>query len=596
MVPKTETVNPALVVRRVRLWHSLIILIIAIFGLRLFYVQVIRYDHYKTAALSDQLKQYEIPASRGIIKAHNGDVVVPIVLNQKLYTLFADPVHIKEKDVNKYAGEVAKLIGGQPGDYTEKLKKENTRYVILGKKLNEEQHKKVVALELPGLGTDEQLYRTYPQQQLAAQLLGFVNNDGEGKYGVEQALNKELTGKAGQLKAITDVRGVPLAASKDNIQNPAQPGKDITLTIDLAMQAQLEKILQQQAQKTRSELLSAVIIDPNSGQIKAMANYPTYNPAKMNEVDDPSVFQNAVVSHAIEPGSIIKPLTTAAALDQGVINPNTSWYDPARITVNGYTITNIEEDGGPRTQNVASTLALSLNTGVTWELMQMGGGQINTKAITAWHEYMTARYLFGAKTGVEQGYEGAGYIPPANPKKPAIALTYANSSFGQGMTVTAMQAAAALSAVVNGGTYYQPTLVDQLTSGDGTVTKQKPKVVKQGIVSEKTSKAMIPLMEQVVTHYRDSGFAYLRFSDRYMVGGKTGTAQIAQPGGGYSDHDFNGTYMGFVGGDHPEYVIAVFNNKPKVAGYAGSRAGQPVFADLAHMLINNGFVTPKTGQ
>lgn len=592
MAPKTETVNPAQVVRRVRLWHSLIIAVIALFGLRLFYVQVIRYDHYKNAALSDQLKQYEIPATRGIIKAHNGDTVVPIVLNQKLYTLFADPVHIK--DVDKYANEVAKLIGGQPSDYTERLKKKNTRYVVLGKKLTEEQHEKVVALELPGLGTDEQLYRTYPQQQLASQLLGFVNNEGEGRYGIEQAMNKELTGTPGQLKAITDVRGVPLAASRDNIQKAAESGKDITLTIDLAMQAQMEKILKERAEKTRSELLSAVIIDPNTGQIKAMANYPTYNPAQIGDVEDPRVFQNSVVSNAIEPGSIMKPLTTAAALDQGVINANTSWYDPARITVNGYTITNIEEDGGPRTQNVASTLALSLNTGVTWELMQMGGGEINAKAIKSWHEYMAARYLFGAKTGVEQGYEGAGYVPAANPKKPAIALTYANSSFGQGVTITAMQAAATLSAVVNGGTYYQPTLIDMTTDGTGKTTQHKPKVVKKGVVSAKTSREMIPLMENVVDHYMRSGFSYLRFSDDYSVGGKTGTAQIAQPGGGYSDHDFNGTYLGFVGGDRPEYVIAVFNNKPKVAGYAGSQAGQPVFADLAHMLIDNGFVPPKT--
>ena len=591
MAPKTETVNPAQVVRRVRLWHTLIIIIIAVFGLRLFYVQVIRYNYYKDAALSDQLKQYEIPANRGIIKAHNGDTVVPIVLNQKLYTLFADPTYIK--NVDKYANEVTKIIGGQPSDYTERLKKKHTRYVVLAKKLTEAQHKKVVALELPGLGTDEQEYRTYPQQQLAAQLLGFVNNDGVGKYGIEQALNKQLSGTPGQLKAITDVHGVPLAASKENIQKPAQPGKNVTLTIDLAMQAQMEKILQQKAEQTHSELLSAVIIDPDTGQVKAMANYPTYNPAKMNEVDDPSVFQNAVVSHAIEPGSIMKPLTTAAALDQGVIKPTTTWYDPARWTVNGYTITNIEEDGGARQQSVASTLALSLNTGVTWELMQMGGGQINAKAISAWHDYMVNHYLFGRETGIEQGYEGSGIIPAANPKKPAIALTYANSSFGQGMTITAMQAAAALSAVINGGTYYQPTLVDEYSNADGSTSKNQPKVVKKGVVSAQTSKDMIPLMENVVDHYLQTGFTFMRFPKEYMVGGKTGTAQIAKPGGGYADDVFNGTYMGFVGGDQPEYVICVFNNKPKVHGYAGSQAGQPVFADLAHMLINNGFVSPK---
>lgn len=450
-----------------------------------------------------------------------------------------------------------------------------------------------MALKYPGLGTEEQQYRTYPQGQLASQLLGFVNADSIGKYGVEQALNGQLSGTPGELKAITDVKGVPLAASKDNIQKPAVAGKNVVLTIDMAMQAQMEKILQQESQATHSQLLSAVIIDPHTGQIKAMANYPTYDPTKLSDVSDPSVLQNAVATNAIEPGSTMKVLTTAAALDQGVINPDSTFYDPARWTINGYTITDIEEDGGARQQSIASTLALSLNTGATWELMQMGGGKVDDKAIEAWHNYMVGHFLLGAKTGVQQGYESSGLVPAANVHKPAIELTYANTSFGQGVTVTALQMAAALSAIINGGTYYQPTLVDQTINANGTTTKQQPKVLQKNVVSPKVSAEMIPLMEQVVTHYLSQGFSFMNFSPDYLVGGKTGTAQVAQPGGGYSATDFNGTYLGFVGGNDPQYVICVFNNKPIVNGYAGSRAGQPVFADLAHMLINNGFVTPK---
>lgn len=591
MRPKTETVQTTgSLVARIRLWQALVIIMLAVFGVRLFYLQVIKHDYYKAEALSDQLKQYEIPATRGSIKAYNGNAVVPIVLNQKLYTLFADPVFIKQPQ--KYATAVSDILGGRPSDYMEQLTRKNTRYVILGKKLSEEQHQKVINLEYPGLGTEEEQYRIYPQGQLAAQVLGFVNAEGEGRYGIEQALDDTLAGTPGRLKAITDVRGVPLAASRDNVQQPAKQGKDVVLSIDMAMQAQMERILAEQFDKTNSQLLSAVIMDPKTGKVKAMANYPTYNPAKLNEVEDASVFQNAAVSYPIEPGSIMKSLLTASALDQGVVRPHTSFYDPAAMTVNGYTITNIEEDGGPRTQTVASTLALSLNTGVTWELMQMGGGEINAKAINAWHDYMVGHFLFGRDTGIEQGYEAAGIVPSANMKRPAIQLQYANTSFGQGVTITAIQAAAALSAVVNGGTYYQPTLVDAYQSADGAVEKQAPKVVKKNVVSAQTSAEMIPLMEGVVNHYRNS-FSYMNFDSKYSVGGKTGTAQVAKPTGGYEENDFNGTYLGFVGGDEAEYVIAVFNHKPKVVGYAGSRAGQPVFAELAHMLINNGFVDPK---
>ncbi len=154
--------------------------------------------------------------------------------------------------------------------------------------------------------------------------------------------------------------------------------------------------------------------------------------------------------------------------------------------------------------------------------------------------------------------------------------------------------AAADSAMLNGGTYYRPSLVDKIVSPDGKTKDVRPEVVKKGVVSGRVSRDMIPLMEYVVKQHLLEGFSYLRFSDNYMVGGKTGTAQVAKQGGGYSDTEFNGTYIGFVGGDKPQYVIVVYNTKPAVAGYAGSYGGQPVFADLAHMLIDNSYVDPKS--
>ncbi|HSX36979.1 MAG TPA: penicillin-binding protein 2 [Patescibacteria group bacterium] len=589
-LPNTNTTG--LAVKRVRLCYALLLCVVAVFGIRLFYIQVIRYDHYKHAALSDQLKQYEIPATRGVIEVHDGDGAVPIVLNQKLYTLYADPVYIK--DANKAAEAVAGVVGGHASDYLGGLTTKSTRYVVLAKKLSQDQNGKILALKYPGLGTQEQDYRTYPQGELAAQLLGFVNDGGVGTYGLEQALNKELTGTAGQLKAITDVNGIPLAASPNNVEVTAKPGANLLLTLDLGMQAQMEKILQQEYQKTKSKGLSAVIIDPNSGQVKAMANYPTYDPSQYSSVNDPGIFQNAVATNAIEPGSTMKLLTTAAALDQKVISPDTTFYDPAHWVVDGFNITDIEEDGGARTQSIGSLLNLSLNTGATWELMQMGGGQINTKARNTWYDYMNNHFLLGHQTGVEQGYEATGYIPSPRDNGAGIDLTYANSSFGQGVTVTALQMAAAVSAILNGGTYYQPYLVDQATDSAGRSTVTKPKVLKTGVVSPQVSQGMESLMEYVVQQHYQSGFSYLNFSPDYMVGGKTGTAQIANPAGGYYGDKYNGTYIGFVGGNKVQYVVVVFNIQPGVAGYAGSYGGQPVFGDLAHMLIDGGYVMPKS--
>jgi cell division protein FtsI/penicillin-binding protein 2 len=574
---------------RLRVWYGALILVIGIFGVRLFYLQVIQYDHYKAAALSDQLKQYEIPATRGTISAYDGNKALPIVLNQQLYTLYADPVYIKKPD--EAAAKVAGVIGGDASQYAKQMKTKDTRYVVLAKKLSEDQHKQIDKLKLPGLGTQAQEYRTYPQGALLAQVLGYVNDEGKGNYGVEQALNKQLQGTPGQLKAITDASGVPLAASKDNTRIAPKNGENITLTIDIAMQQQLEAIVAAGLKNAKATSASALIMDPNTGEVKAMANVPTYDPSQYSQVDDPSVFQNAAVSHPIEVGSIMKTLTTAAALDQGVVNANTTYYDPSYWVVDGFKITNIEEDGGAGTRNLYDLLNLSLNTGATWELMQMGGGEINSKARNAWYDYLHNHYRFGQPTGIEQGYESPGVVPKPEDNGAGIDLTYANTSFGQAMTATPIQMGGALSAVVNGGTYYQPHLVSQIEDADGKTTDIKPKVVEKNAVKPEVSQDLISMMQYTVQkHYFTPGFD----QNSYTVGGKTGTAQIADPATGtYYDNLFNGTYMGFVGGDKPQYVIVVFVYRPTNGGYAGTAAAQPIFGDLAHMLINNSYVTPK---
>lgn len=575
-------------VQRLHLWYGALLLVAAVFIFRAFYLQIIRHDYYHQMALSSQLKEYEIPAERGVIAAHDGDNVVPIVLNQKLYTLFADPKFIKNpwEDARK----IADVIGGNPQDYEKQMKAE-TRYSILAKKLTKQQKEKVDALELKGIGTREAAYRTYPQGQLAAQLLGFVNDEGDGKYGLEQALNRELKGKPGELKAITDARGIPLVANKDNIIKDAQAGQRLVLTIDIAMQKQLEDTLKKGLERAKSASGDALIMDPNSGAILAMASYPTYSPAEFYKVSDPAAFTSGAVSSPLEVGSTMKPLTAAAALDLGVVKKDTTYYDPAQYSVDDYKITNIEEDGGAGTRSVADILQLSLNTGATWLLMQMGGGQLNQKGRQAWHSYMVDHYQFGKQTGVEQGYEAGGTIPDPN-EGYGLNLQYANTSFGQGMTATPLQMGAALSSVVNGGTYYKPHLLDGTVDAAGKLQSQKPTVTQAGVVKPATSQTLKELMQySFEKNYRGYGMA--NFPAGYAIGGKTGTAQIAKPTGGYYDDRFNGTFMGFVGGDNPQYVIVTRVNEPKIGGYAGSKAAAPIFSDLATMLINNFNVMPK---
>lgn len=581
--PKTPSAN-----QRIKIWYGVLIIIICIFALRLFYLQIIRYELYRQRALLGQQKQYSIEADRGAIKAYNNGRATPLVLNQKLYTLFADPLLVK--NAPQTAKKLAAITDGSEAQYSKLIKAANTRYSVLARRLSEDQKDKINSLKLAGIGTQAVNYRIYPQGTLAAQLLGFVNGEGKGAYGIEQALNSALAGKPGMLKAITDARGVPLLASKDNIQIDPKPGNDVVLTIDMAMQKQLEKILKDGLDKAKSNSGSAVIMDPNSGAVKAMANWPTYDPSEYFKQTDAAIFNNPAVSSPLEVGSIMKTLTVAAALNQGVIRPDTSYYDPGKWRLDGSNITNIEEVGGPGPQNIAEILNKSINTGATWTLMQMGGGEINQKARSIWHAYMVNKYNFGRRTGIEQGYEASGYVPSPS-KGFALSLTYANTSFGQAMTATPLQMVAAMSAVLNGGTYYQPRLVDRIITKDGEKT-MRPVILNKKVVSPQVSQEMKSLMEYVVSNRNFNP----KFPPGYSIGGKTGTAQIANPAGGYFSDRYNGTYLGFVGGDRVEYVVMVRVNEPKIGGYAGSAAAMPIFGATAHMLIGNFNVPAKAAQ
>ncbi len=574
-----------------RVWVILIVVVI-VFILRLFFLQVIDYGHYKNLAQSFQLKQYQIPANRGIIEAYDNGNIVPLVLNQTFYTLYVDPTIVK--NINKTANDIYSVIGGNVAGYINKLRTKNTRYVILSHKITQSDNSKILSFHLPGVGTQSQDYRVYPDGSLASQLLGFVNNAGVGVYGIEQAMNTTLSGIPGRVKAVTDANGVPLAANASNIDIAPKNGNNLVLTINIGIQTQLEQIIQKDYASTKSQGINALVMNPNNGQVVAMANYPTYNPSDYQNVTNSNLFDNGTVSNAIEPGSIMKTLTTPAALNQGVIQPNTTFYDPAHWVVNGFNITDIAQDGGARVQSIASILALSLNTGATWMLMQMGGGQINQKGIDVWYNYMTKHFRLGQTTGIEQGYEAPGFIPPPNMSDPSIDLRYANTSFGQGLLLTPIQIATALSSVLNGGTYYQPTLISKQITPSGRIINNQPKILEKNVVSPAVGADMIPLLENVVNAYLQGGFSFMKFSSNYIVGGKTGTAQLAMPTGGYYKNIFNGTYIGFVGGNTIQYVIVVFNTKPNIPGYAGSYAAQPIFADIVHMLINDGYVAPKS--
>ena len=566
-------------IKRIKIYYIALIIISVSISLRLFYLQVIKHDYYENLALSSQLKQFEIPADRGGIYAYDGTEIVPLVLNETRYRIVADPKIISDKE--KTAKSLESVVN-IPADQIKSLFERDSRYEIVANKQTKEIKDKIDALKLAGIFTNEKVpLRVYIQGSIAGQILGFVNDEAEGNYGIEQFFDDELTGTPGRVKALTDQNNVPLLATSDNLLVDPVDGKDVVLTIDVAMQRQVEEILKSGLDKALSGSGSIIIMDPRSGAIKAMANYPSYDPAKFSEVENPALFTNPSVSEPLEPGSIMKTLTTSAALDSGSVSAEQTYFDPSFFRVDDATVKNIEEDGGAATRSISDILQFSLNTGATWLLMQMGDGELNEQGRKVWHDYMTNHFGLGSLTGIEQGYEAEGIVPDPS-EGYGLNIQYANTAFGQGMTATPLQMVTALSAVLNGGTYYRPTLISGTTNEIGDIEPTKPDVLKSNVVQKSTSDTLIKFMNNVASKNNKTSTR-----EGYQVGGKTGTAEIANPNGGYYEDKFNGTYLGYVGGDVPEYAIFVRVNEPKIGGYAGSKAAGPIFSSLTNMLIDN---------
>lgn len=543
---------------------------------RLFYLQIIKHESYKAAAVSEQLKKFSIPADRGKIFIRDGDETLPIVLNEPKYLIFADPAFI-DNSLDS-AKKIQSIIGGSVDDIEKKLSAKS-RYVELIKKADKSTKEKLLDLGIKGIVAKEFTVRSYPQAEMAAQVLGFVNDDGEGQYGIEEFLDKELRGEEGLLKAVTDIRGVPLAGNADNIVQQAKPGKTVTLTIDAVIQRIAEDALKEEVEKTKPSGASAIIMDVKTGAIRALANWPSYDPGKYNEVSDLNILKNKTVTDSLEMGSIMKNLTVAAAIDLGVVTAESSYNDLSYVEVEGLKITNAARlPAGTRT--MYDILRYSLNSGAVYLLELMGGGEINQKARETWHDYLYENFRFGQLTGIEQTGETKGIVPDPN-KGQGLNIQYANTSFGQGIAVSAIQMLAAQASIFNGGTYNKPTLIHSITDSLGKEVLAEPQVLKTNAVSKSASDQVVSLLEQYAVNTQQ---APLR--EGFRMGGKTGTAQIPDDNGGYKE-DFNiGTYAGFIGGKEIEYAVLVTVTEPKVSEFAGFYVARPIYNTIVKNMMD----------
>jgi len=572
---------------RTRILAALILGIAAIFVVRLFYLQIIQHEYYLALAKEEQQSRFTIPASRGLVYAKNGDdSPVALVMNETVYTVFADPVVVSEKD--KVVEVMKKIAGGNVRtDFDKLLDRKETRYQIIANKVTRVQADKIKAEGLHGIGFQAVSQRVYPEGKLGAQILGFVNTEGKPNYGLESAMDEELKGVDGTLQTVTDVSDVPLTIGDNNINTPKQDGKNLVLSIDRNVQSHAEEALAAGLQRTGATVGSVLVMDPNTGKVMAMANLPTYNPAEYNKVEDPAAFNNATISAPYEPGSDVKTFTMAVGINEGVVKADDTYNNTDYIEVDDRTITNATK-GHTGIITFQTALTWSLNTGFVTVAQRLGDGkEITKKARDTMYAYFHDRLRLGQITGVELANEARGTVVSPD-EADGNAVRYSNMAFGQGLDATMIQVSSGFSAIINGGSYYKPTVLDGYIDDSGEYHKNAtPVPLQMGVVTQSTSNSI-----REMTHIaRSSSFGSVD-KQGYYIGGKTGTSQVII-NGQYSDKETVGTYLGYGGGsDRAEYVIMV-QVSGKDRQLQGARDALPIFTDMSNWMLDYLKIQPK---
>jgi cell division protein FtsI/penicillin-binding protein 2 len=425
----------------------------------------------------------------------------------------------------------------------------------------------------------------YPEESLASQVLGFVDTEGVGRYGLESYENDALKGADGYLQTVTDVSDIPLTIGDRNVREPAKDGKDIVMSLDRNIQSYTEQALADGLKRTGATKGSVLVMNPSNGQVLAMANLPTYNPGKYFEVQDAAAFNNETISAPYEPGSDVKTFTMATGIDKGVVRATDTFNNTDTIKVEDRTIGNATK-GHTGLISFQTALTYSLNTGFVTVAQRLGDGKnITRTARDTMYEYFHDRFRLGQLTGVELANEAKGIIISPD-EADGNAVRYSNMSFGQGLDATMVQVSGGFSALINGGNYYKPTIIaGEMVDG---VFKRADvsQPLQSGVIAQSTSDQMRNMMQTA------RALSFGRFDKQgYSVGGKTGTSQVVK-NGQYSQTESIGTYLGYGGAETPEYVIMVSvsgDNKE----LQGARDALPIFTDISNWMLDYLKIQPK---
>jgi cell division protein FtsI/penicillin-binding protein 2 len=548
-----------------------------IIGYRLFTKSVIDHSRYTALAKNQYYIEKVNPSSRGTIYAHDqtaNDGVVPLAVNLEKYSISLVPSNIKDK--NEVAKKLAPLVGLEANAIFD-LINNNKKYLPPVKKgLDKETTDKIAALNLIGVYIAPEDYRYYPENNLASHLLGFVNAEDKGNYGVEGYYDDQLKGRGGTIEGEKDTLGRMFSITKeDDVMN----GTDLVLTLDRNVQYIAETKLKQAIDAYQADDGSITIVEPQTGKILAMAGYPDFDPNKYNEVpsDKADLFLNPVISKIYEPGSIFKPIVMSMAVNEGKVEPDTEGVFSNYTVVNGYEI-HTAQDKAFGKETMTQVLENSDNVAMVWVSDQLGNDTMSKYIDT---------FGFGHKYGIDLTGETTGYVPPVKSWKD---INRATISFGQGISVTPLQILMGVSAIANNGVLMKPYVVDKMIRPEKGEVVTEPTEIGR-VITEDTAKKVNGMMIAVV----QLGHGKKAAVPGYLVAGKTGTAQIPKPGsegGGYYDDKHIGSFAGFFPADNPRFAMLVRLTNPKNTEWAESSAA-PTFGEVAKWLLDYYQIPPN---
>lgn len=568
---------PKPVDHRLRLIFIFFSLLAALIVVRLFLLMVVQHDLYSAIAAGSREVFSHLFPKRGqiFIQDSRTGEEYPVAINRDYFLVYADMRQIKSDDeATKIADKLAEIFSYNDEKKLSvflQLNKRGDPYEPIESKVDEAVVEQLKQLNLLGLGFARKPFRFYPEGNLTAQVVGFLgkeeNGNDIGRYGIEGYWQKELAGSGGFMVGARSAIGglIPLAGWSFS---PAEDGADIVLTIDRTLQFKACEKLSKARQEFGATSAALVILDPKTGAIRAMCGAPDFDPNQYGKAASDS-YNNATIFTAYEPGSIFKPITMAAALDDGAVSAESTFVDTgSQAGICSKPIKNAA-DKVYGLQNMGGILENSINTGAVYLAEKLGKNKF-------------VKYVedfgFGVKTGIELDTEAAGSIDTLYEKKnDGLDCYAATAAFGQGITATPLQMAAAFAAIANGGRLFKPYIVEEIRYADGSRVRTKPKEIRQ-VLGNRAAMLTSSMLINVV----DRGHAKQAGVKGYYVGGKTGTAQIPGPGGYTAET--NHSFVGFAPVDDPKFVMLVKFEKPQRAWAESSAA--PVFGEIANFMLD----------